>query len=316
MTTIRYESHQFDLQDNETVLECLLRNNIQYSHSCKSGVCQSCVGKITEGEMKPDWQTGLKETLCHQNYFLPCIAKPQAPITFSTSSNNDIDVLASIKTLDYLNDNILSLKLLVDDLSVWIPGQYINLVNPLGEIRSYSIANVPVDDGYIELHIKILETGKMGNWLKNKASKGTKVKLRGPIGDCYYYNPNKETYPLLLAGTSTGLAPLIAILREAIKQDHQGEIIIIHGGYQKKDLYFDTQLTHFANSHNQMEYYQSIFTDDASKPIDKIFLQQAIKYPSSKVYVCGPEDTTKKLKTAAFLSGIPSKNIYSDAFIF
>ena len=32
-------------------------------------------------------------------------------------------------------------------------------------------------------------------------------------------------------------------------------------------------------------------------------------------YVCGPKETTNKLKTTAFLAGVPSKAIFSDAFL-
>ncbi|MCW8396844.1 FAD-binding oxidoreductase [Legionella sp. PATHC039] len=53
-------------------------------------------------------------------------------------------------------------KLKVEHTAPWLPGQYLSLINPEGTIRDYSIANIPSDDGYIELHIKSYLQGKMG----------------------------------------------------------------------------------------------------------------------------------------------------------
>ena len=53
-----------------------------------------------------------------------------------------------------------------------------------------------------------------------------------------------------------------------------------------------------------------------SKAIDKFFLEHATKYKTAKAYVCGPAETTKKIKTIAFLAGIPSNRIYSDTFVY
>ncbi|QLE78907.1 2Fe-2S iron-sulfur cluster binding domain-containing protein [Francisella sp. Scap27] len=311
-----YEGQAYKLQNDETVLDCLLRNNVSYNHSCKSGICQSCIARISTGDINSLWQKGLKETLQSQGYFLPCIAKLESSITFSTSENDVIETTATIKELDYLNYNVMSVKLIVGDFSAWIAGQYINLINNDGDSRSYSIANIPYSDNYIELHIKIIDNGKIGNWLKNDAKVNSTVKLRGPSGDCFYYNPKKESYPLLLAGTGTGLAPLIGIIKDAIKQNHQGKMIIMHGGCSNQDLYYNDQLQAFAKAYSNIEYYSSVLDDKDSRTIDKIFLQHAAKYKTAKAYVCGPVEITKKLKTAAFLAGIASSNIYSDAFIY
>ena len=311
-----YEGQAYKLQSDETVLDCLLRNNVSYNHSCKSGICQSCIAKISTGDINYLWQKGLKEELQSQGYFLPCIAKLESSIIFSTSENGTIETSSTIHELSYLNHNVMSVKLIVDDFSAWVAGQYINLVNSDGDSRSYSIANIPYDDNYIELHIKIIINGKISCWLKNNAQIGSIVRLRGPSGNCFYYNPKKESYPLLLAGTGTGLAPLIGIVKDAIKQSHQGDIVIIHGGCDKQDLYYNDELEAIVAANSNIKYYSSVLNDKDSKAIDKFFLEHATKYKTAKAYVCGPAETTKKIKTIAFLAGIPSNRIYSDTFVY
>ncbi len=127
-------------------------------------------------------------------------------------------------------------------------------INPEGCRRSYSIANIPEEDGYIELHIKLIPKGCMSNWIKNAAHPGSKVHLQGPMGACFYVNPKHECFPLVLAGTGTGLAPLAAIVRVAIRQRHQGDITLIHGGVCAEDLYLDAELTRLAGQHEQLTY--------------------------------------------------------------
>ena len=43
MATVRYGTHVCELQDNESVLDGLLRVGAPVSYSCKSGSCGSCI---------------------------------------------------------------------------------------------------------------------------------------------------------------------------------------------------------------------------------------------------------------------------------
>jgi len=123
---------------------------------------------------------------------------------------------------------------------------------------------------------------------------------------------------MILAGTGTGLAPLLGIARDAIRQQHEGKIILIHGGVCPEDLYFDVELQQLTQQQEQLTYESCVLKGDGiyqESPIDKVLLNALENNSQARVYVCGPEKTTKKLKTTAFLAGIPSAHIYSDIFI-
>ncbi|WP_050816831.1 2Fe-2S iron-sulfur cluster-binding protein [Rickettsiella massiliensis] len=81
MTEVSYQTKKYTLEDSETVLEGLLRQKIAYPHSCKSGVCQSCLSELVAGSMDPVWQSGLDSQLIAQNYFLPCLCRLKEAIT-------------------------------------------------------------------------------------------------------------------------------------------------------------------------------------------------------------------------------------------
>lgn len=319
MPTITFQNHDYELTEDETVLEGLLRQGVDYPHACRAGSCQSCLTCAEKGAVKQDWQQGLKPTLASRHYFLPCLAYADQNMAIALPGDDrDVTTKATIVELVYLSKQVVAVKLAVDDLNHWTPGCYINLINSAGVIRSYSIANQPYNEGVIELHIKLVPQGRMSEWLIHQAQAGAHVNIRGPIGDCFYCNPDNISFPLVLAGTGTGLAPLRAIALEALAQNHVGDIYLLHGGLTAADLYLDTQLKQLAQQYPQLHYRTCTLhpeTDHTQMPIDQLLVDCLSDLSQPRVYLCGPDETIKPLKMKAFLAGVNSQHIVSDAFV-
>lgn len=318
MNTIIFKNKPYSLTTDENILSCFSRHGIDYPNSCQAGICQSCLIKATDGVIDPSWQEGLPETLKAQGYFLACMAKPTSDIRLASPDTSECDVEVRIIDIERLNYNVLKLKLQVDSPSDWIPGQYLNLINSNQIARSYSISNIPAQDGYIELHVKTVENGVMSQWLQGTAVIDTKVRLRGPFGKCYYYNPDNLSFDILLAGTGTGLAPLIGIIKSALSQGHDGAITLVHGGVIDDDIYYAEELETLAAVFKNFHYAPCVLQGHGRYPevsIERWALTYLNSPDNTLVYVCGPKETTNKLKTAVFLAGVPSKAIFSDAFL-
>ncbi len=318
MTQLTYQKQKLDLREDETVLDCFLRHDIEYPHSCKSGICQSCLIKASDGEIAPSWQEGMPEILKSQGYFLACRAKPLTQLKLASPDTVECEVEAIIQDIQFLTGNVLQMKLQLDDPRPWIPGQYLTLINDEQLSRSYSIANIPELDGFIELHIKITQGGAMSRWLQFASRINSTVRLRGPFGTCYYHNPDHLAFDMLLAGTGTGLAPLLAILRSALHQQHQGEITLIHGGCRDDDIYYIETLEALAKKHAHF-HYSACVLEHSNRFIEMSIEEHMLSHISNPaamcLYVCGPEETTNKLKMKAFMAGVPSASIFSDAFL-
>ncbi|KTC85300.1 FAD-binding oxidoreductase [Legionella cincinnatiensis] len=318
MSIIDFNNQSYRLAPQENVLQCLLRHGVDYPNSCQAGICQSCLIKAKEGVVHPSWQEGLPETLKSQGYFLACLAKPEAALQVVPPENAECEVDAKIIDLKRLNHNVMQVKLSVDNLEGWIPGQYLSLINPEGIMRNYSIANIPIQEGFIELHVKIYPNASMGQWLLNKATKHLEVKLRGPFGRCFYYNPDQLVFDILLAGTGTGLAPLIAIIKSALSQNHQGLITLVHGGLVDEDIYYREELEMLSAVFSSFVYDPCVLQSQGCYPeasIEKRALIHLNVSKATRVYVCGPKETTNKLKRQIFLAGVPSQSIFSDVFL-
>lgn len=317
MPIISFADKTYTLNDNESILECLMRHGIDYPHSCQAGICQSCLIK-GRGIINPTWQEGVQDSLKSQGYFLACLAKPKEDIQVIAPLTEECEVTAKIIGIEKLTYNVIQVKLYVDDFTPWISGQYLNLINSEGTIRSYSIANIPNEDGFIELHIKLEEQGLMGKWFKKTAHVNKLIYIRGPLGRCFYFNPSKLTYDILLVGTGTGLSPLIGIAKQALFQNHQGKITLLHGGRIHEDLYYVKELEKLTSENSTFHYENCIWKNASGEynpPIDQVVLKYIQEPKNLRVFVCGPQEITQKIKTKVFCAGVPSSQILSDAFI-
>lgn len=316
--TITYNNEHYPLEAQETVLNCFIRHGVDYPHACQIGICQSCLMKTEPDAVLPEWQAGLPETLKIQGYFLGCLAKPVSTLHVTLPNHTECDTKANIIEMNALNHNVMQLKLSTDPIDPWIPGQYLNLINAEGIMRSYSIANIPSEDHYIELHVKLVPTGAMSEWLIHHCTRESAITLRGPFGRCFYHNPNKANYHLLLAGTGTGLAPLIAILKSALAHHHTGDITLIHGGVKEEDIYYANEIKKLIAPHPHVQYLPCVLQSKGNysdRPIEAHMLEHLKDATNTEVFVCGPKETTNKLKKAVFLAGVPSSRISCDAFL-
>lgn len=318
MSLIEFNHQLYSLTSQETVLQCLLRHGVEYPNACQAGICRSCLMKSKGGEVHPSWQEGLPNSLKSQGYFLACLAKPVDLLQVIVPDESECEVEAKIIGIQPLNQNVIQVQLEVDNLESWAPGQYLSLITPEGTVRSYSIANIPRQEGLIELHIKIYPGGCMGHWLLSIAKAPPTVKLRGPFGYCVYENPNQLSFDLLLAGTGTGLAPLVGILKDALSQGHQGRITLVHGGLTDDDLYYQEELEKLSAVFHNFVYDPCVLKSQGRYPeasIEKRILAHIQQPLATRAYVCGPKETTNRLKKQIFLAGVPSQAILSDAFL-
>jgi CDP-4-dehydro-6-deoxyglucose reductase len=306
--------------EGETVLDCLTRNGVAVPHACKSGVCQACLMQA-DGPVPDAAQKGLKPSFVKQNLFLACQCHPSKDMSVRLPDSAGIDIPAVILRIDFLNHNVLRLDLKPDGNFPCEPGQYLTLINREGVARSYSIANNPAREGYIELHVRLLPNGLMSGYLKRTAKSGTALTIRGPAGSCFYVLDDGPDYPILLAGTGTGLAPLYGIARQAFEQAHRGIIHLFHGALCDTDLYLVDKLQALAARHQNFRYSPCVLNGEAGHfyatgNIEDIVMSSVpAEKASTRLFLCGAPDFVNALKRKAFLGGLASRHIFADAFL-
>ena len=316
MATVHYGELSFAADRGESVLDCLLRNGVPISHSCKAGACQSCLVR-GRGHVPESAQRGLKETLRAQGYFLACSLRPVEDIAVSPAGPGS-RVEARISGLDSMNDTVMRVRLRTDTTLDYYAGQFVTVFRDDGLARSYSLASLP-HENELELHVRKIPGGAMSEWLHHLAAPDTPLWLQGPSGNCFY-TPGNNDEPLLLAGTGTGLAPLYGVLRDALLQGHRGPVWLFHGALTPAGLYLTEELAELCAAHPNFHYVRSVLRegDDTEVEVgdlDKCILSRFPSLKGWKGYVCGDPALVNSLRRKLFLAGMASKAIYADAFV-
>jgi NAD(P)H-flavin reductase len=121
-------------------------------------------------------------------------------------------------------------------------------------------------------------------------------------------------------GTGTGLAPLIGIARDALRQGHSGPIHLYHGSSTAEGLYLMAELREMdqanANFHYQPCVSRGTVPDGVrSGRAADLALQDFAKLSGWRVYLCGREDMVKALQKKTFLAGASMQDIFADPFV-
>lgn len=316
--TIYFDGSPVVCDPSKSILDNLLDNKIRATFSCKKGSCLTCVLR-TQHSVTPDSQASLKPTLVEQGYFLSCQAMPVEGMEVLSSEQDKLFSKAIVKEINHLSGHVAQVFITPDDNFSYIPGQFLNIKGPDDEVRSYSMASTgqhPKDT--LELHIKKHKYGKVSGWLGDEVQVNDEVYISGPNGSCFYISGQPEQ-PLLLVGTGTGLAPLLGIIRHAIKENHKGKIKLYHGAVEEDGLYLSDELKGLAAKHSNIEITLGVLIQGTDKglatgPINEIALAQQPDLKGWRVYLCGDPQMVQTTKQKSFLAGASLSDILSDPF--
>lgn len=317
MARIHYREAVTETNPNETVLDALLREGHPIAHSCRSGVCHSCLMKSVDASPPPASQTGLRDTQILRNYFLACLCRPESDLVVEDLGAEET-FSASVLSLDLVGTDVLRLRIAETSGFDFIPGQFATLLRPDGLARSYSIANLK-GEGHLEFHIRRIPGGQMSQWLHDVVRIGDNLSIRGPSGACFYV-PGRPDQPILLAGTGTGLAPLLGILRDALAKGHEAPIHLIHGGLTSDRIYLGDEIRSIGEPHTNFSYGPAVLNGPIGPGMvqgsaDALALAWAKEHPGARVFLCGAPDFVNPLRKKLFLAGNPMKDILADAFV-
>lgn len=318
---VSFAGESIQVARGETLLDTLQRQGAAIPSSCRAGICQSCLMRAVEGTPPRAAQKGLKPALQSQGYFLACLCRPEEPFAFALGDEAVPACKASVLAIMPLGPDVVLLRLAPRERIDFKGGQFLNLHRPDGLVRSYSIASLPTDGAHVDFHVRRLPDGRMSGWVHEDLRVGDQVELRGPHGDCSYV-PGAPDEPLLFAGTGTGMAPLYAVLRDALQHGHQGPIHVLHGGRERKRLYIVDEFAALAERHPNVHYVHVLLEqEDEGGPwsrkgaLDEVVMAEIDRYRSARAYLCGDAGIVHVLRRKLFLAGVSLKKIHSDAFV-
>ncbi|NNL56474.1 MAG: 2Fe-2S iron-sulfur cluster binding domain-containing protein [Pseudomonadales bacterium] len=322
MHAIVFEEQELARTKDETVLDCLLKHNIDIASGCRSGVCQSCVLELdTSDHCTPAltglYQQGLSVEQQQAGQILACCSKPEATVRLRRVNSSALRVPATVIEKFWLNDSVICLRLHTQ--MQYRPGQYLTLWRDASIARSYSIASCPANENYLELHIRHYEQGACSGWIASDLRVGDSLELQGPMGSFFYAAEINQ--PLLLCAMGTGLSAIYGVLKDALASGHTGTIGLVVAAKNSSGLYLLDELRALEARHDNLSVDFLVQAPDDSCEI----AQQGDVYDhcttqvedlsQRKIYLCGGESFVAKLRKRLFMAGIALNNIRADSFL-
>lgn len=329
---IQYAGEVFELSDGESVLECLLRHNVKIQHSCRAGLCQSCMLRVANDNDQVNaqqasqlYQKGLNRPLVEQGYFLACQSYPKLPVSIASTQSALVEYQAVVISVENVNPDICIIKLKINNNSrpfSYRGGQFVNIWRDPQIIRSYSIASADNDDT-IELHIRRYPDGRFSRWASDDLDIGETLTVQGPNGSCYYSDDCKNR-PLQLFAMGTGLAPIMGVLRTALAHDHRSQIHMVVGARHSELFYLLEEIDTLARHHNNLNV--SLIALEGQLPTKSncnAFLTDYYSYctddeffdVTAATFICGSESFVGKLRKRCFMIGANLSDIKADIFL-
>lgn len=308
------DSISYEVHPEETLLDALLRHNIEISSGCRSGICRSCLVR-SPGFKKDEWQRGLSPDEVKKGYFYSCQAKLSEDLDIFLGEGEEDKTSAEVVKVEDLGGENYRIIIRPENAIEYLPGQYLNLYRPDGLFRPYSLASLPGDET-CEFHIRVLEGGEFSSWIKT-VSAGQDLKMGPASGDCVL--PEKIDEPrLILIGTGTGLAPLYGLLQEALLKGYNGQIHLYHGSRYQDGLYLDSTLRTLSEQHDSFEYIPCLSGESKEGyekgRVNEVVLAKEKEFKDTMIYLCGHPEMIREMKKRAFLNGANLQKMKSDAF--
>jgi len=84
------QTYQIAVPEDQTILEVAQKEGIDLPSSCTAGICTTCAGLITKGEVDQTDGMGVSPDLQAQGYALLCVAYPRSDLKIESEKEDEV----------------------------------------------------------------------------------------------------------------------------------------------------------------------------------------------------------------------------------
>jgi len=321
--------HTFSVAEGETVLEAALRQGIGLPYGCRNGACGACKGMLRAGELAyGDYQErALHPQEMAAGKALTCCTRPLTDIVFEVrelAGAKDLAIRtmpARVEKVEKPADDvaILYLKLPAGERLQFLAGQYVDILLKDGKRRSFSMANAPHDDQFLQLHVRKSPGGAFSRLVFEEMKERAILRFEGPLGTFYLREDGGK--PILFVAGGTGFAPIKAIIEHAFEIGIAGPMVLYWGARSRKDLYMPDLPVAWQEAHPDFTYIPVLsdpLPGDAWQGrtglVHQAVLDDFPDLSGYQVYACGAPAMTDVARATFVERGLPGDEFYCDAF--
>ncbi len=184
------------------------------------------------------------------------------------------------------------------------------------ESTPYSIASAPHEssrDGWLEFLIKVDGSNRFGAIVEGLRP-GTLVRVEGPVGT-FTLPPSSAGVPLLFIAGGTGIAPLRAMIREALHAGQQGHLSLVYSARTPAEFAYAGELRGLADEGalaltltltGQAEDWTHARGRTGAAHLSDLVTPQTL------AFVCGPPAMVADLPAALVSLGLPRERVRTE----
>ncbi len=308
MPELRVGDRHWSVAAGSNLLDALNQNGVSVPYSCRAGSCHACLVQCvqgTPGDSRPD---ALSAEQRQQGWRLACQCSVIEDLQVHTFDPQRDGRPADVAAVDWLSAHVLRLRLIPQRPLRYSAGQH--LVLWTGHVaRPYSLASLPEEDRFLEFHLDCRQPGEFSDAAR-QLQIGDTLRLGELRGGALHYDPDWQGRPLWLLAAGTGLGPLFGVLREALRQDHQGAIRVIHLAHDADEHYLAKPLQAMAAGRENLTV--ELWTP---AELPQALAQLRLVSRQTLALLCGGPDSVDAFARRLYLAGLPRNQLLADTFL-
>ena len=304
------------------LLEALRAAQVPMSYSCLSGRCGICRCRVLDGEVLDGGREQQRPLDGIDGAVLACQTYITEPCTIEVPTPEEAVVhrarvaKATVVGIEPLAADIRRILLKPAKPIAFSPGQYVQIAFTPAHARPYSMAGLPGDE-LLEFHVQLMPKGRVSGYIAGQLQVGDTVKVSGPLGAAYLRQ--QHTGPVLCVAGSTGLAPVLSVVRGAVATGMRNPIHLYFGLRSPRELYGLAWLQHLQRVHPALQVHVVLVSgaDPSTQRCGLVTQAIAQDHPNLRgwqAYLRGSPAMVETTTLMALGKGMDVAHIYADAF--
>jgi len=329
--TLQPSGHSFDADGSDSVLQAALDAGLTLPYGCRNGACGACKGKVLDGLVDHGavQESALSTADRAGGLALFCCAKPLSDLVLEArevGTARDIPVKimpCRVQTIERVADDVvvLRLKLPANERLQFLAGQYIEFLLKDGKRRAFSIANAPHDDGFLQLHVRLIAGGEFTGHVFGAMKEKDILRFQGPYGS--FFLREESAKPVILLAGGTGFAPIKAMVEDALHKNGKRPMEIYWGARNRAGLYLPDLPPQWVAANGHVRYVPVLSDatpadawDGRGGLVHRAVLEDHADLSAYQVYACGAPAMIDAARAEFVAHGLPADEFFADAFTF
>lgn len=316
--------------EEDTVYFACLKNRIRILTDCLEGACATCKAHCVEGEYRLDdyvdealtaEEAAARQVLtCQMHALSDCVI--EFPYESRLAMKGEPKSWpCTVASVEMVSSSVCRLVLAPDrgaqDIG-FIPGQYVRLGVPgSGESRDYSFASPPQVTDRFTFYIKVLASGAMSDYVRDRARPGDAVVMTGPFGRFYLRTPVR---PVLMVAGGTGLAPMLSMLDHMVHTGATAQPVRLLVGANRPDEIFCTdQVAGYVEKGLKLDAEYAVVEpgpgwDGETGHVTGLLRDEVVE-AEPDIYLCGPPPMIEAAQDWLSAHGTDPVRVHSEKFL-